>query len=85
MKATKSLWRVSVTTTLEAEDAVSELLATLLGVPVSSYFDVETRVTAVTAYLLQKIMNPGAPTSVGTGKFAGGTPALPGTTPQNHF
>jgi ribosomal protein L11 methyltransferase len=50
----QSLWRVSVITTPEAEDAVSELLGTVLEQPVSSYFNLETGVTTVTAYCRQK-------------------------------
>jgi ribosomal protein L11 methyltransferase len=50
----QSLWRVSVITTPEAEDAVSELLGTVPGQPVSSYFSLETGVTMVTAYCRQK-------------------------------
>ena len=50
----QSLWRVSVTTTPEAEDAVSELLGAVLGQPVSSYFNMETGVTTVTAYCRRK-------------------------------
>jgi ribosomal protein L11 methyltransferase len=46
----QSLWRVSVITTPEAEDAVSELLGTVPGQPVSSCFNLETGVTTVTAY-----------------------------------
>jgi len=45
------LWRISVKTTPEAEDAVSEVLATTFGQPVSSYTDVVTRVTTVAVYL----------------------------------
>ena len=51
---TKSLWRVSVVTTPEAEDAVSELLGAVLGQPVSSYFNLETGVTTVTVYCQRK-------------------------------
>ena len=50
----ESLWRVSVATTPEAEDAVSELLGTVSGQPVSSYFNLETGVTTVTAYCWRK-------------------------------
>ena len=46
----KSLWRISVTTTREAEDAVAELLGSILGLPVSSHFHVETGASTVTAY-----------------------------------
>ena len=58
MKTTKSLWRVSVITTPEAEDAVSELLGAVLGQPVSSYFDLETGVSTVTAYCRRKPASP---------------------------
>jgi ribosomal protein L11 methyltransferase len=50
----QSLWRISVITTPEAEDAVSELLGAVLGQPVSSYFNMETGVTTVTAYCRRK-------------------------------
>jgi ribosomal protein L11 methyltransferase len=50
----ESLWRVSVITTPEAEDAVSELLGTVSGQPVSSYFNLEAGVTTVTAYCQRK-------------------------------
>ena len=46
----KSLWRVSVVTTPEAEDAVSELLGARLVQPVSSHFNVETGTSTVTVY-----------------------------------
>jgi ribosomal protein L11 methyltransferase len=59
----KALWRVSIATTPEAEDAVSELLGAVLGQPVSSYFNLETGVSTVAVYLQQKFMNPGAPAS----------------------
>ena len=48
------LWRISVTTTPEAEDAVSELLRSTFAKPVCSYTDVETRVTAVSVYVRDK-------------------------------
>jgi ribosomal protein L11 methyltransferase len=50
----ESLWRVSVITTPEAEDAVSELLGTVPGQPVSSYFNLETGLSTVTAYCRRK-------------------------------
>ena len=50
MKTTKTLWRVSVATTPEAEDAVSELLGAVLSETVSSYHNLKTGVTVVTAY-----------------------------------
>ena len=58
MKTTKSLWRVSVITTPEAEDAVSELLGTVPDQPVSTYFNLETGVTTVTAYCRRKPVWP---------------------------
>ena len=58
MKPTKSLWRVSVITTPEAEDAVSELLGAVPGQPVSSYFNLETGVSTVAAYCRRKPASP---------------------------
>ncbi len=55
---TKTLWRISVATTLEAEDAVAALLERLLGEAPSSYFDLELQASLVSVYLQQ----PGAPT-----------------------
>jgi ribosomal protein L11 methyltransferase len=54
MKTTKSLWRVSVITTPEAEDAVSELLGAVLVQPVSSCFNLETGVSTVTVYCARR-------------------------------
>ncbi len=53
------LWRVSVITTSEAEDAIAELLGTILRQPASIYFDLETRAITVTVYLQQTSMNLG--------------------------
>jgi ribosomal protein L11 methyltransferase len=50
----QSLWRVSVATAPEAEDAVSELLGVVLGRPASSYFNLETGVNTVTVYCEQR-------------------------------
>jgi ribosomal protein L11 methyltransferase len=50
----RSLWKVAVTTSPEAEDAVTELLAAAFQQPVASYTDVETRRTAVATYLSQR-------------------------------
>jgi len=49
-----SLWRVSVVTTPEAEEAVAELLDALLRQPISTWFNPETGASTVNAYLLQK-------------------------------
>lgn len=48
------LWQVSVRTTSEAEEAVAELLGSVLGPPASSYTDAETRETVVSVYLEEK-------------------------------
>jgi ribosomal protein L11 methyltransferase len=45
------LWKVSVSTTPEAEDAVTELLHSFFEQPVSSYTDVETGEVTVATYL----------------------------------
>jgi ribosomal protein L11 methyltransferase len=50
----QSLWRVSVTTTSEAEDAVAEMLGTILNCAVSSHFRVETGASTVSAFCEQK-------------------------------
>jgi ribosomal protein L11 methyltransferase len=52
----KSLWRISITTTLEAEDAAAELLAATFSHSASSHFNVETQVSVVTVYGPQKII-----------------------------
>jgi ribosomal protein L11 methyltransferase len=52
----KPLWRISVATTPEAQDAVAELLGATLGQSASSFFNVETRVVAVSVYSARKIM-----------------------------
>jgi ribosomal protein L11 methyltransferase len=59
----KALWRVSVATTPEAEDAVAELLGVTLHQPVSTWLNLETGVCTVNAYLLQQFMDLGAPAS----------------------
>ncbi len=52
------LWKISISTTPEAEDAVTELLNNWFGQPVSSYTDVETGDVAVTVYLSEKRQPP---------------------------
>ncbi|HKI68679.1 MAG TPA: 50S ribosomal protein L11 methyltransferase [Verrucomicrobiae bacterium] len=54
----KSLWRISVTTSFEAEEAVTEMLSELMRQPASAYSDAETRRTTVSAYCSVK---PGKP------------------------
>ena len=51
---TRPLWRVSVTSTPDAEDAVTELLGAVSGQSVASWFDIETGVSTVTAYCESK-------------------------------
>ena len=55
MKSAKPLWHISVATTLEAEDAVGELLGSLLGAAASAYFDVEAQTSRVSVFS-QKIL-----------------------------
>jgi ribosomal protein L11 methyltransferase len=50
MKSAKPLWRISVMTSLEAEDAVAELLGSTLGSVASAYFNLETRVSLVNVF-----------------------------------
>ena len=45
------LWKISVTTDPEAEDAVTELLETTFGHPASSYTDAETGIAVVSVYV----------------------------------
>lgn len=55
MKPVKPLWRISVATSLEAEDAVTELLGSLLGCPATAYFNLETRASLVSVYSGKKV------------------------------
>ncbi len=45
------LWKISVTSTPEAEDAVTELLESAFGQPASSWTDAETGVAVVSVYV----------------------------------
>ena len=51
MKKTKPLWRVSVVTTLDAEDAVAEMLGGTFGVAAAAYYDLEKQVSLVSAFI----------------------------------
>jgi ribosomal protein L11 methyltransferase len=51
MKARGPIWKVSISTTPEAEEAVTELLYNFFELPVSSYTDVETAEVTVATYL----------------------------------
>ena len=57
MKKIKTLWRFSVITTLEAEDAVAELLGNTLGQHTSAHFNVETRVSIVSVFCPHEIIS----------------------------
>jgi len=58
MKKQNPLWRLSVTTTLAAEDAVSELLATTLGTGAAAYFDLEKQTSLVSVFMEQGKLPP---------------------------
>lgn len=51
MKAAARLWRIAVTTSPQAEDAVAELLASTLGAPAAAYFDLESQASTVSVFL----------------------------------
>jgi ribosomal protein L11 methyltransferase len=57
MNTRRPLWAVSVATTPEAEDAVSEMLGELIGCPASSYFDFESGTCRVCVYLQGRIVS----------------------------
>ena len=50
MKKSITLWRISVATSLEAEDAVAEMLEGVLGENASCYFDLERQASLVSVY-----------------------------------
>jgi ribosomal protein L11 methyltransferase len=54
MKLNKPLWRVSVTTSLEAEDAVTELLGEFFHAAAASYFNLETGVSTISVFRDEK-------------------------------
>lgn len=58
MKTNKPLWRVSVTTSLEAEDAVTELLGTHFNAAAAAYFNLETGVSIVSIFRDKKMDTP---------------------------
>jgi ribosomal protein L11 methyltransferase len=53
MKARGPIWKIAITTTTEAEEAVTELLYSVFEIPVSSYTDVETGEVTVATYVSQ--------------------------------
>jgi ribosomal protein L11 methyltransferase len=60
MKSSKPLWRISVVTTPEAEDAVGELLATAMGLRGAAYFDQESQTSRVSVFLEPGKFSPAA-------------------------
>jgi ribosomal protein L11 methyltransferase len=58
MKSTKPLWRFSVTTSAEAEDAVAELLGSKFGTAASAYFNLETRISLVNVFSEKPFSRP---------------------------
>jgi len=58
MKTRKPLWKVSIATTLEAEDVVTEMLGGFFSNPASSYFDYEKKNSRVSVFIPHKI-SPG--------------------------
>lgn len=58
MKSSKPLWRISVATTAEAEDAVSELLAAVTGLAVAAYFHLESQTSHVSVFIEQAKFSP---------------------------
>jgi ribosomal protein L11 methyltransferase len=58
MKSSKPLWRISVVTTTEAEDAVGELLASVLGLAAVAYFDLERQTSHVSVFVEQGKFSP---------------------------
>jgi ribosomal protein L11 methyltransferase len=55
MKTRRPLWKISIATTLEAEDAVAEMLERSFHCVTSSYFDFEKQTSRVTAFITHKI------------------------------
>jgi ribosomal protein L11 methyltransferase len=59
MKARGPIWKIAVSTTTEAEEAVTELLYSIFEIPVSSYTDVETGEVTVATYLTASVSKNG--------------------------
>jgi ribosomal protein L11 methyltransferase len=52
------LWRISVSTSFEAEDAVAEALGTIFNCSAASYFNFKTQTSVVSAYFSEKNFLP---------------------------
>lgn len=59
MNPQKTLWRISVTTTPQAEDAVSELLASTFRIAAAACFDLESQTSQASVFLEQGKFQPG--------------------------
>jgi ribosomal protein L11 methyltransferase len=57
-KKAKPLWRITVLTTVEAEDAVCELLASVSGLPTATYFDLERQTSQASVFAEQGDFSP---------------------------
>src|ERR1700748_1747623 len=78
MKARGPVWKIAITTTIEAEDAVTELLYSIFEIPVSSYTDVETREVTVATYLASDHRRRAGKVTGSHWQKAAGTAAVPG-------
>ncbi len=58
MKKQKPLWRISVATSPEAEDAVGELLASAFGQAAACYYDLEKQTSLVSVFIEQGKFSP---------------------------
>ncbi len=58
MKPIGPLWRISVVTTAEAEDAVSELLGSVSGLAAAAYFHLESQTSHVSVFAEQGKFSP---------------------------
>ncbi|HEU6448610.1 MAG TPA: 50S ribosomal protein L11 methyltransferase [Verrucomicrobiae bacterium] len=54
MRKSEDLWKISVATTLEAEDAVAEMLSQSFNSPASAYFDIEKQTSIVSVFSPKK-------------------------------
>src|SRR4051794_18789903 len=50
----KSVWRIAISIPYEAEEAALELFQRLFERPVSSYTDVETKISTIAAYFQER-------------------------------
>jgi len=66
MKKIRPLWRISIVTTPEAEDAVAEMLGAALRRAAASYLDAETGASTVTVYCKARLA-AGVPKTIAAG------------------